>query len=173
MTTLYVGNLPFDTKDEDLKVSFDPYDCSKAEMQRRHDGRSKGFALVVVAKADEATAALHDSEFAGRKMIVRADKGPTVRERKPKKDRPPADADIAPCPTIYVGNLPFDVDSEQLATLFPGAASAVVQQGRDKRSRGYGLVTYESVDGATAAIAEKHDMDVGGRKIRCRFSYRE
>ena len=172
MSTLYVGNLPFDTKDEDLKTAFDKYECTSAEMQRRHDGRSKGFALVVVGKADDAIAGLHDTEFQGRKMIVRADKGPTVRERRPKQ-RPPADADIQPSPTIYVGNLPFDVDSDKLATLFPGAKTAVVQMGRDKRSRGYGLVTYDGVEGAQKAIAEKHDMDVGGRKIRCRYSYRE
>ena len=172
MTTLYVGNLPYDAKDEDLKSLFDKYDCSSAVMQRRYDGRPKGFALATVGKADEAIAELNETEFQGRKIMVRLDKGPTDKTKMDQHRKKRNEEAAEPSNSVFVGNLPYDVTSEQLATHFPGAQSAVVQSGRDGRSRGYAVVTYDSIENAQAAINEKNDEEVGGRKVRCRFNNR-
>merc|ERR1719272_180866 len=86
MTTLFVGNLPFQATDEDIAFAFQSFGCTSAEMQKHDDsGRSKGWALVTVtADAASAIAGTLDSDFQGRKLLVREDRGPT-----PKEDRPP------------------------------------------------------------------------------------
>mmetsp|Transcript_17879 Transcript_17879/g.33253 ORF Transcript_17879/g.33253 Transcript_17879/m.33253 type:complete len:187 (-) Transcript_17879:203-763(-) len=184
MTTLFVGNLPFDAKDEDISGLFAPYDCTSAAMQYYDDSkRSKGFALVTVNDGPGAISNLHDTEFQGRKMIVREDRGPgRKKERPPRRsgggggggapqDGAPA-APPAPCDTIYVSNLPWSVDSEELGTRFPGHSKCEVVTGWDGRSRGYGLVTYGSADAAQKAIDEMNGTDVGGRNIVVRFDNR-
>ena len=61
---------------------------------------------------------------------VREDRGPTDKTDRPPRVRKakgarakqePAEA--VPSNTIFVGNLPWDVDSAQLATFFPGRES--------------------------------------------------
>jgi len=132
MATLFVGNLPFQTTDEELAFAFSAFGCSSAAMQRHEDsGRSKGWALVVVGTdAQTAINAMHDTEFQERKLLVREDRGPTDKTDRPPRVRKakgarakqePAEA--VPSNTIFVGNLPWDVDSAQLATFFPGRES--------------------------------------------------
>mmetsp|Transcript_11962 Transcript_11962/g.17553 ORF Transcript_11962/g.17553 Transcript_11962/m.17553 type:complete len:179 (+) Transcript_11962:182-718(+) len=177
MTSLYVGNLPWDAKDEDLKELFEKYGCSGAAMQRYKDSdRSKGFAIVTVG-ADDATKAiadLHDSDFQGRTIIVREDRGPvaktSIQERKKKERAPRAKKEEVPSETIFVGNLPWSVDSALLATSFKDHVSADVKFGMDGRSRGYGLVEFKSVEEAKKAIEEMHETEIDGRKIVCRYS---
>ena len=174
MATLFVGNLPFDCSNEALAEHFAPYGCMSAVMQFHEDsGRPKGWALVTLSglsDAQAATSALHDTEFQGRRMIVREDRGPTEktkRERRPRQQREQAEA--APSNTIFVGNLAWEVDSMTLAINFPGHLSAEVQTRNDGRSRGFGLVTYESVELAQQAIAANNGLEISGRAVVCRF----
>mmetsp|Transcript_32973 Transcript_32973/g.49804 ORF Transcript_32973/g.49804 Transcript_32973/m.49804 type:complete len:179 (+) Transcript_32973:113-649(+) len=175
MTSLYVGNLPWDAKDDELKTLFEKYGCTVAAMQRYKDSeRSKGFAIVTVGDATKAIADLHDSEFQGRTIIVREDRGPvdksTFQDKKKKERAPRAKREDVPSETVYVGNLPWSVTSEQLASSFSDHVSANVKFGMDGRSRGYGLVAYKSVEEAQKAIDEMHGTEIEGRKIICRFS---
>jgi len=82
--TLYVGNLSWQTTEDDLQQLFSKE--GKVESVRlitdRNTGRSKGFAFV---EADEEVAqklinTYNGSELDGRKIIV--------SEAKPKKERP-------------------------------------------------------------------------------------
>lgn len=72
--------------------------------------------------------------------------------------------------TLYVGNLPFETTTDELAGLFTptGCISAEVQMRNDGRSRGFGLVTFDSEAAAEAAIASLNNADVGGRQIYVR-----
>lgn len=57
---LYVGGLPFDTSDGDLKKMFDPSGtvASAAVAVDKGSGRSKGFGFVEMSSEDEAKSAM-------------------------------------------------------------------------------------------------------------------
>lgn len=82
--TLYVGNLPWATKAEDLKEVFSQYGevISSRVITDRETGRSRGFGFVEVADqdAEQIIAALNGTELGGRVL--------TVNEAKTREDRP-------------------------------------------------------------------------------------
>lgn len=68
---------------------------------------------------------------------------------------------------IFVGNLPFDVDSEKLAHLFEQAGvveiAEVIYNRETDQSRGFGFVTMASVEEAEKAVDMFHRYDLNGR----------
>ncbi len=85
MVNIYVGNLSYETSENDLRTMFEEYgtvDRASVVMDRMSN-RSKGFGFVEMPNDSEARAAigaLNESETQGRKM--------TVNEAKPKGERP-------------------------------------------------------------------------------------
>lgn len=80
-TTLYVGNLPWNTTAEELNEFFTPYgqvDSSRI-ITDRETGRSRGFGFIEVGEADAARMAeeLNGMDYGGRPL--------TVNEAKPKQ----------------------------------------------------------------------------------------
>jgi cold-inducible RNA-binding protein len=78
---LYVGNLPYNTSEEDLRNLFAQYGNvdSVAIITDRDTGRSKGFGFVEFGDDNEARAAisaLSGQEYGGRAL--------TVNEARPK-----------------------------------------------------------------------------------------
>lgn len=72
---IYVGNLNYKVRDEDLKEIFEEYgEVTTAKvLSDKQTGRSKGFGFVEMANDEEAKRAineLHEAELMGRKMIV-------------------------------------------------------------------------------------------------------
>lgn len=72
---IYVGNLNYKVKEDDLRSVFSDYGQveSVKMIADKMSGRSKGFGFVEMQNDDEARAAieaLNESEFEGRKMIV-------------------------------------------------------------------------------------------------------
>jgi RNA recognition motif-containing protein len=69
---------------------------------------------------------------------------------------------------IYVGNLPYSYDNQQLSELFEEfgeVTSAQVINDRDTgRSRGFGFVEMAD-DAARKAIEELADRDIDGRRL--------
>lgn len=72
--TLYVGNLPWSTKAEDLTETFAQFGkvTDSRIIRDRQTGRSRGFGFVEVADedADSIIAALNGKEFGGRVITV-------------------------------------------------------------------------------------------------------
>lgn len=71
---------------------------------------------------------------------------------------------------VYVGNLPFNVDEEQLRTLFEEGGRQVLEvkivTDRDTgRPRGFAFVDMASQDDAQAAINSLNGSEVGGRTL--------
>ncbi len=87
--TLYVGNLPWSTTEDELKAVFATYGTvySVRIISDRNTGRSKGFGFVEVddAAAQKMITDLNNSELKGRKIIVNEAK---AREERPRDDRP-------------------------------------------------------------------------------------
>ncbi|MBU4181267.1 MAG: RNA-binding protein [Gammaproteobacteria bacterium] len=83
---LYVGNLPYTVRDEDLQQSFSEFGSvsSAKVMMERDTGRSKGFGFVEMGSDAEAQAAIsgmNGQSLGGRSI--------TVNEARPMEARPP------------------------------------------------------------------------------------
>ncbi len=83
---LYVGNLPYSFRDEDLQQTFSQYGSvgSAKVMMERDTGRSKGFGFVEMGSEAEAQAAIqgmNGQQVGGRGLVV--------NEARPMESRPP------------------------------------------------------------------------------------
>lgn len=83
---LYVGNLPYSVRDEDLEQVFGQFGSvtSAKVMMERDTGRSKGFGFVEMGSDAEAQAAIdgmHGRDLQGRSLVV--------NEARPMEPRPP------------------------------------------------------------------------------------
>src|ERR1044072_7869850 len=85
-TKLYVGNLPFNTTENELQELFSQAGAVQEVtlMQDRFTGKSRGFAFVTMSSEEEAQAAiskLNGQAIEGRPL--------TVNEAPPREARPP------------------------------------------------------------------------------------
>jgi len=84
MKKLYVGNLPFDTDEEQVRELFSSYgEVRSVDMINDRDtGRFRGFCFVAMddGPADAAIQALNGYSFGGRPL--------KVNEAKPREERP-------------------------------------------------------------------------------------
>lgn len=84
-TKLFVGNLSFNTMEDDLRQLFAPHGSvvSCSVITDKFTSKSRGFAFVEMGSQDEANkaiAALNGKDCDGRAL--------TVNEAKPREDRP-------------------------------------------------------------------------------------
>lgn len=82
---IYVGNLPYNITDADLRETFAPFgEVSSVQLiTDKFTGESKGFGFVEMnsnSQADAAIKALNGTAMKGRNI--------TVNQAKPKGDRP-------------------------------------------------------------------------------------
>lgn len=83
---LYVGNLPYTVRDDDLQQAFSAYGAvnSAKVMMERDTGRSKGFGFVEMgsdAEAQSAIQGMNGQSLGGRSLVV--------NEARPMEPRPP------------------------------------------------------------------------------------
>lgn len=83
---LYVGNLPYSVRDNDLEQAFSQFGAvtSAKVMMERDTGRSKGFGFVEMGSDAEAQAAINGMNgqpLGGRSVVV--------NEARPMEPRPP------------------------------------------------------------------------------------
>src|SRR3954470_4256373 len=82
---LYVGNLPYSVRDQDLEQAFGQFGSvtSAKVMMERDTGRSKGFGFVEMGSEAEAQAAINGMNgqpMGGRSVVV--------NEARPMENRP-------------------------------------------------------------------------------------
>ena len=85
MKNLYVGNLPHNTTEAELRNLFEAHGAVEkiTLVTDRDTGRSRGFGFVEMAnasEADKAIAMLNGTDLGGRTL--------TINEAKPKAERP-------------------------------------------------------------------------------------
>ncbi len=85
MKNIYVGNISFQTSEQDLDAAFSAYgQVDRVQIVKDRDtGQSRGFAFVEMAnnaEADKAMAALNGADMGGRTL--------TVNEARPREPRP-------------------------------------------------------------------------------------
>uniref|UniRef100_A0A2C9UL05 RRM domain-containing protein n=1 Tax=Manihot esculenta TaxID=3983 RepID=A0A2C9UL05_MANES len=121
--------------------------------------------------SDDSEAQVSDWESGGEDAVVEAvgsdgESGEGGFEQADTEDgfvEPPEDA------KIFVGNLPYDVDSQKLAMLFEQAGTVeiaeVIYNRETDSSRGFGFVTMSTVEEAEKAVDMFHRYDLNGRLL--------
>eukprot|EP00761_Pharyngomonas_kirbyi_P007873 gb/GECH01007884.1/.p1 GENE.gb/GECH01007884.1/~~gb/GECH01007884.1/.p1 ORF type:complete len:433 (+),score=113.63 gb/GECH01007884.1/:1-1299(+) len=78
---------------------------------------------------------------------------------------------------IFIGNIPYDANEEELKIIFREAGPVVkfrlVHDRDTQRPKGYGFCEYEDAPSARCAIRNLHDREVNGRKLRVAFADNE
>lgn len=168
--TLFIGNLPFETTDGELRDMFSAH--GSVDMvtipKNRDTGSPRGFAFVDMsteAEVDAAVAALHETEIGGRKIRVQKSLPKDEAQKQQRKFAPKQDENAQ---KIYVGNLPYDVDLEDVKAIyakFGEIKDAFLPMDRKmNRPRGFAFITLDK-EVAEKAIEETNGMDFMGRGL--------
>ncbi len=120
---LYVGNLPYSFRDQDLEQTFSQFGAvqSAKVMMERDTGRSKGFGFVEMGSDAEAQAAIqgvHGQNFGGRDLVV--------NEARPMEPRP-----VAAAAVVTVAAATAVAAAMAAATVATAAATAVAVPATD------------------------------------------
>lgn len=180
---VYVGNLAWETSWQTLKDHMRKAgEVSFVDLFETYNGRSRGCALVEFSTVDDAQKAikeLNDTELDGRKIFVREDRekkdgqgggnqgGKKKQEEDAESDASGPDDDGIKC---YVGNLSYSAKDSDLEGLFAefGCRKAEIKMTKNGRSKGFGIVTFDSQDNAESVIKKYHDTEFQGRHITVR-----
>ena len=88
--SLFVGNLPWSTTEDELKQKFEEHGKVVAAriVTDKFSGRSKGFGFVEVedADAEKVIAAMNGQKFGDREIIVNEARPKTERSDRPRRD---------------------------------------------------------------------------------------
>jgi len=177
--SVYVGNLPFETPWQDLKDHMRAAgNVDKADILTGEDGRSKGCAIVIYQKPQEAARAireLQNSVLHGRPIFVREDReqGGGFRGRNRGggggNSRMVVDEDGGSGATqLFVGNLNYDTTWKDLKDHFKQCGEvdrADVMEGPDGRKKGYGTVSFFKSSDAQNAIRRLNGVELMGRPL--------
>lgn len=82
MTNLYVGNLSYDSSEENVRAFFEQVgEVGKVNIIKDRDtGRPRGFAFVEVGDGDKAISELNGSELDSRKLTISIARPKTERK---------------------------------------------------------------------------------------------
>lgn len=205
-TQVFVGNLPWSTKWQDLKDLCKKFGEVKRADVAEEGGRSKGYGIVVfktVEAAQDCIKGLHGEILDGRDLTVKLDTKPNVTERvlqKPKIGlqlggvgmvlgnhflQAPNVADVgmmggegaifspqtnAEC-QVFVGNLPWSVkwqDLKDLCKPFGMVKRADIAEDNG-RSKGFGIVVFDSAASAQACVSGLNGNLVDGRALNVKI----
>lgn len=188
---LFVAGLPDSVSEDVLKTIFEATGgkvVSVSLPKDRTTGRPRGFGFVTMSSAAEAQSArdsLDGSLQGGRSISVRPFQqepprkgegapmssgprsGPMSGPGGPPRGGPPQ----APDRTLYVGNLPYDISTQEVEELINGVcgAGSVVRvhlpMDPDGRKRGFGFVTMASSETAKTASEQLKTADMRGRRL--------
>ncbi|XP_064951075.1 28 kDa ribonucleoprotein, chloroplastic-like [Musa acuminata AAA Group] len=139
------------------------------EEEEGNEVEDGGFDLEAPAPEEGAGSGLEewegDEEQAAEGEIAAEADGGFVggEEEEEPYSEPPEEA------KLFVGNLPYDMDSEKLAQLFDKAGvvevAEVIYNRETDQSRGFGFVTMSTVEEAEKAVEMFHRYDVSGRLL--------
>lgn len=196
---LFVGNLPYRVRWQDLKDLFRRAGTVlRADVSLGPDNRSRGYGTVLLATAEDAGRAidmLNGYCWQTRVLEVRPDRlGASVDEMGgslairgtnghpsgfPSLGKPYDENTFGQdvvggtgTKTLFVGNLPFHIQWQDLKDLFRAAgavARADVTVGPDGRSRGFGTVSFVTEDGAERARRTFDGYEFNGRPLKVHY----
>mmetsp|Transcript_25887 Transcript_25887/g.36302 ORF Transcript_25887/g.36302 Transcript_25887/m.36302 type:complete len:502 (+) Transcript_25887:82-1587(+) len=189
-TSVYVWNLAYETSWQDLKDHMrQAGNVDQATILTNSEGRPMGCGVVVYQRPQEAARAireLQNSELNGRPMYVREDRQQGGGGRGGRGGRGGGRGGRegrgghghgggAPGTQLYVGNLSFDTNWQDLKDFFGehgDVQRADVMEGPDGRKKGFGIVRYFNKEDAEKAIKQCDGADLQGRNISVRLDHK-
>jgi len=166
---IYVGNVSFETTKEQLVECFEQYgtvsDCYVPLDS--NTGMMRGFAFIRMPNEEESNKAIEslNGEMLGGRDIevsVSLPRG-QAPPRRNRNRQPPNQT------KIYVGNLPFETDADELTELFQDFGTVndcyMPEDRMTGRGRGFGFISMPTED-AEGAIEELDGFEFGGRMLR-------
>lgn len=173
---LFVGNLPFDSSDSDLRRVFEERGITLRQVIIPVDkatGRHRGFAFVEPARKEGILDGLDlDGALVLRGRLLRINEADQLDE-----PRPSGRAAARPVPSlskrVYLGNLPYGFGSADIRALLAkyDLTATDVYLMKDQRtghSKGAGFVEMASLDDAAKAIGVLNGSEVDGRALLAR-----
>ena len=168
---IYVKGLPWVATEKEVRDFFKA--CGKissVELPMGEDGRSSGTAFVIFAERSELDKALElDGQYwPGTERWLK------IQEGFEKSDRKSFGTGVRPegCDTVFVGNLPFDVEEEQLREVFASAGTVDrvrFAMAEDGSFKGFAHVQFTDGD-ATDEAVKLAGTDINGRAIRVDYA---
>ena len=160
---VFAGNLTWSVTNEDLINLITPVvPLLSIDVQRHADSkRSKGWGLIRFYNEDDANKCVsifNGQEFRGRNFHFRYDKDKFLMKSE----------DV---PLVYIGNLSWDATDSTLEEVFKGynLMKAAVMTNMTGKSRGYGLLKFESVQDANKAIKLMDNTKIMDRTVEVRY----
>ncbi|OAP57131.1 hypothetical protein AYL99_07868 [Fonsecaea erecta] len=179
-SNLFVGNLSWNVDEEWLKSEFEEFgELSGVRLiTQREDGRSKGYGYVEfvnAADAAKAHAAKQGYELDGRVMNVDfANKKPDAGEKQEKRRQSYGDQLSEPSDTLFLGNLSFEITEDDVYNIFaPYGTPTGVRIPTDRETgnvKGYGYVTFATLDEAKSALEGAQGSYVKNRPLRVDYA---
>ncbi|PIA59766.1 hypothetical protein AQUCO_00400574v1 [Aquilegia coerulea] len=174
---LYVGNLSYDmTSSQLIEIFSEAGRVTSVEIiYDRVTDRSRGFAFITMQTVDEAKEAIRMFSGAlvgGRSLKVNFPEVPRGGEREVlgPKIRSSYRGFVDSSYKIYAGNLSWNITSQGLRDAFedqPGLLSAkVIYERGSGRSRGFGFITFTSMNAAQSALDAMNGVELDGRPLR-------
>jgi len=181
---IYISNASFSSTKESFTQFFS--DIKNGEVEsitiptQYQSGKPKGFAFVRFTTVEARDQALtkNGEELDGRALGIRENKGRAERAPRPdyggRREQRRSELSEKPqqCTTIFVGNLPWATDEDELKTLFEDCGEVVnariVRQSWTQRSRGFGYV--EFAQEASVDTAVQKQITVENRELRLDYA---
>ncbi|ODV66362.1 RNA-binding domain-containing protein [Hyphopichia burtonii NRRL Y-1933] len=178
--TLFVGRLSWNIDDDWLKREFEPIGgvIGARVIMERATGKSRGYGYVDFEDKSFAEKALN--EYQGREIDGRpinldmSTSKPHQSNPKVERAKQYGDVPSAPSDTLFIGNLSFNAQRDNLFEIF-GEYGQVVScriptHPDTEQPKGFGYVQYSSVDEAKAALEALNGEYIEGRACRLDFS---
>ncbi|EAZ63726.1 nuclear localization sequence binding protein, partial [Scheffersomyces stipitis CBS 6054] len=178
--TLFVGRLSWNIDDEWLRREFEPLGgvISARVIMERATGKSRGYGYVDFDSKSAAEKALNEyqgRELDGRPINLDMSTGkPHVTKSTENRAKQYGDTPSAPSDTLFIGNLSFNADRDNLFNIF-GVHGTVIScriptHPDTQQPKGFGYVQFSSVDEAKAAMEALNGEYIEGRACRLDFS---
>lgn len=162
--SVFVGNLSYNTSWQNLKDHMrQAGNIDKATILQGPDGKSKGCGIVIYQHPKDAQRAIRqltDSPLDGRNIFVREDRG----QMNSSSGSSPSSKGLS----VFVGNLAYETRWQDLKDHMRQAGnvdSAVIFEAPDGRSKGCGIVVYQSPKDAQRAVRQMNETTLHGRSI--------
>ncbi|EOD52193.1 putative nucleic acid-binding protein [Neofusicoccum parvum UCRNP2] len=177
--TLYVGNMYFQTTQDQLRQEFSPFGkIMRTAIIRDTAGLSRGFGYVefeTEEAAEEAIVQMNQRVLDGRRLVVQHHKrrepedGPR-RYTQRNNSRP----SNPPSKTLFIGNMSFEMSDRDLNDLFRDIRNVLdVRVAIDRRTgqpRGFAHADFIDETSATKAKEVLAEREVYGRKLRVDYT---
>ncbi|XP_072297895.1 nucleolin-like [Eucyclogobius newberryi] len=164
--SIFVENIPVSATREEVLKAFPK--ASAVRFLGGAESPSKGVAFVEFQNRKQAKVALRLSgKVKIQECLVQLD----VVKGKPGDDKAKSnnnDTKGSPSDTLFVGNLPKNVREKHIKGIFKNAVHINIPQ-KDRKSRGYAFVQFESLEQAQTALNSAQKSKILNRSLKVQF----